>query len=454
MTSMQSDKSPGVPKSVVVVGGGFTGLSCAYELACKGMRVTVLEADSEIGGLAAGYPFEGTTLERFYHHWFTSDRDIMGLIEELGLSDHVSMSPTATGMYYANKLFRLQTPFDVLRFDALGIIDRIRLGLLVLKARRIKDWHELDSVTAADWLREIGGQRVFEVVWWPLLKGKFGAHAERVSAAWFWAKLVLRGGSRGKKGEENLAYFDGGFARLASYITDAITAQSGEVRTGVRVTGLTTDNGVISAVQTDDGEIPCDAVVLTPALPIIADILGPHLSQESNEKLRGISYLGNVCLVLVLERSLSDLYWMNINDPTFPFVGIIEHTNFEPPTTYGGKHVVYLSRYLSHDDPVYSMNDDQVLAYALPHLKRMFPDFDEGCIDRHFVWRAAHAQPVVSTGYAACVPDHQTPIANGFIATMAQIYPEDRGTNYAVRDGRAVAKQVLQHLNDLDAQAS
>ena len=192
------------PTTVIVIGAGFTGLTAAYELAKKGFNVTVLEADEGVGGLASAFDVGGQKLERFYHHWFTNDLEVMGLIDELGLTHRVRINPTNTGVYYANNFFKLSTPWDLLNFTPLSFIDRIRLGLLAIRARRIKNWHSLENKTAQEWLKELGGENVYRVVWEPLLKGKFGPYADQISAVWFWNKLKLRGGSRGKAGKSGL----------------------------------------------------------------------------------------------------------------------------------------------------------------------------------------------------------------------------------------------------------
>jgi protoporphyrinogen oxidase len=443
--SVSTKTLPGNP--VVIIGGGFTGLSAGYELARLGIRVVVLEQDKELGGLAGSFVVNGRAVEKFYHHWFTSDVYVTQLVKELGVQNRVVHRPTHTGIYFAQDFFNLSTPGDLLRFTPLGLQDRLRLGLLAIRARAVRDWRDLEHTTAEEWLSRIGGQVVYKLIWEPLLRGKFGSFAPEISAVWFWNKLKLRGGSRNKRGAEVLAYYSGGFASLAERIAEDIIANGGEIQRGVAATSIVVENGSVQAVQTSQGTIPADAVIATPALPIIADILGACVAPNYTSALRKIDYLANVCLVLELDRSLSNTYWLNVADPHFPFVGVIEHTNFEPSESYGGRHIVYLSKYLSHDSEFYRMTDHELLAYSLPFLQKMFPEFDSRWILQYHVWRARYSQPVVTRGYGKLVPEPKTPIRGFYIATMAQIYPEDRGTNYAIRDGRNIGRQVAKSLS-------
>jgi protoporphyrinogen oxidase len=426
----------------VIIGAGFTGLSAALELARRGADVTVLEAEREVGGLAGSFEVNGKRLEKFYHHWFTNDRHVGDLVSELGESDRIVYRPTRTGMYFANRIFRLSSPLDVLRFTPLPFVDRVRLGLLALRARAVKDWRPLEAETAEQWLTRLGGERVYRVVWQPLLDGKFGPFASEISAVWFWNKLKLRGGSRGRGGAEMLAYYRGGFAALADRLACEIAILGGDIRLGTPARGLVVVDGQVRGVETDDETLQADAVIATPSLPIVADLAAPHAPDGWVQQLRSIEYLANVCIVLELDRSLSETYWLNVNDPGFPFVGVIEHTNFEPASTYGGRHIVYLSKYLPASAKLYRDPDDAVLEYCLPYLQRMFPAFDRSWIRNHHVWRARYAQPVVGRHYSQLIPDVETPIRGLYLSTMAQVYPEDRGTNYAIRDGRRVGCKV------------
>lgn len=426
---------------VTIVGGGFTGLTAAYELLKKGIKVTILEAEPEIGGLAAAFEVGGEKLDRFYHHWFTNDMEVMTLIDELGLNDRVEINPTNTGVYYANNFFKLSTPWDLLNFTPLSFFDRIRLGLLALRARRVKDWKELENKSAHEWLKELGGENVYRVVWQPLLKGKFGPYAEEVSAVWFWNKLKLRGGSRGKGGEERLAYFKGGFVSLADALAVKIRELGGVISLNSPVSSIrkVDDNWL---VETPNGTVTSQRVICTTALPLIADMIKSWATQSYLDELNRIQYIGNTCLVLELDRPLSKTYWLNVNEPSFPFVGVIEHTNFERPETYGGRHIVYLSKYLPHTDALYAMDADEFLAYAMPYMQKMFPTMERSWVLAHHLWRARWSQPVVEKHYGSLIPSEDGPVAGFHICSMAQIYPEDRGTNYAIREGRKIGRRI------------
>jgi protoporphyrinogen oxidase len=432
---------------VVIVGGGFTGLTAAYVLSKQGHRVRVIESDSTVGGLAGTFQFsDGVRLEKFYHHWFNNDVYVPELVKELGMEGDVVTLPTRTGMYFNGRMWKLSTPMDLLRFTALSFVDRIRLGLLVLQVRRIKDWRTIEHLSIREWLESLCGKNVYRVVWEPLITSKFSVYAEAVNAVWMWKKLVLRGSTRNNKGGEELAYFKGGFGRLSEAMVAAIERAGGEVSVGETVTGVRAEGSQLLALRTNCGEVSGRQFLFTPAFPIIAGFFEGVADAAWLTSLRRVRYLGNMCLVLRLTKSLSETYWLNVNDPGFPFVGVIEHTNFDTPEHYKGTHIAFLSRYLAVEDPAWSYSDDQYVDFALARLKRMFPAMDRSWVVEHRVWRVEYAQPVTERNYSHYVPGRDTPFENAFISTMAQIYPEDRGTNYAIREARLIGKKINEIL--------
>ncbi len=423
-----------------IVGGGFTGLAAAYELAKAGHKVEVFEADAEIGGLAGTFEIEpGIRLEKFYHHWFTSDTAVLELISELGMKELLMPCESNTGMFYANSIFRLTRPLDLLRFPAIPLVDRIRTGLMALYARKIDDWRSLEEMSAEEWLIKVGGKAAYQTIWKPLIHGKFGPEASEVSAVWIWNKLKLRGSSRDSQGKERLLYIKGGFAALTAGIHQELERLGVQIHLKTKIDQILIENGQASGIIARGEQINLDQILVTTPIPTFTTIT-PDLPSSYKEQLGRIRYLGNACLVLRLNRSLSSTYWLNVADPEFPFVGVIEHTNLDDRHNYGGEHIAYLSKYLPTSDRLFKLSPEEYFEYCIPYIKKIFPELVPSWVNRYHLWKAEYSQPIITKGYSKLIPELQTPIKGLWLSTMAQIYPEDRGTNYAVREGRRVGK--------------
>jgi len=437
------------PLKVDVIGAGASGLAAAYYLSESDRRyqIRVWEKDETPGGLAGTFSSDDFSVEKFYHHIFRRDTGLQSLISELGLTEQLMWKAASTGSYYFNQPFRLSSPLDLLKFKPLPLADRFRLGLMVLRARMVKDWTKLDDISVAEYVTKIAGTNVFKTVWEPLLKGKFGATAENISAAWLWAKLVDRGSSRNKTGFEELGYVKGGLSKVFDKIVRILKEKGHEVNLGHSVDALEIENNKISTIRTSKGAFDTELVVSAAQLPDLARIL-PDSVFEYKERIGKIGFLGNVCLILILKESLSKFYWTNVTDPAAPFVGIVEQTNWADTSEFGSKHLVYISAYLPEGDKRYQMGKAELLNFYLPSIKKMFPTFNEDTILDSYLWSARYAQPVVQTGYRHLIPELQSPVENLYVSTMAQIYPSDR----QVSNGIDMAKQVVEIINSKTSQ--
>lgn len=426
---------------VAIIGGGITGLSVADTLAAQGVQCTIFERDAALGGLAGSFQVNGVSLEKFYHHLYTSDQAMVEIIERMGLGEQFEWLPT-NNSYYAHRFYRLSTPLDLLRFSHISLWDRFRLGLLYLRTRYVHDWRPLEAVTARDWLISMAGDRVYHAVWEPMLRAKFGRYADQVAAVWMWNKLKLRGSSRGKTQEERLGYLRGGFGQaIDAWIAD-LAGRGVQLRTSAPVERIVIESGRATAVQVGGRTEAFDAVMATVAPQVLAT-LAPGLPEDYREGLNEIEYLANVCLVMELDRSLSETYWLNIGDPTIPFTAVIEHTNMQRPEDYGGAHLAYISRYLDATDPLYALSAEELLEDYIPYLQRMFPRFERSWVKNVWAWRERYTQPVIGLHYSQLKPAFRTPVDGLWLCCMAQVYPEDRGMNYAAVFGQRAAAALL-----------
>lgn len=436
---------------VGIIGGGAAGLAAAYELTKQGHYAEVFEQAPFLGGQASTFPVGGSQLERGYHHLFVSDTDIVDLIHEIGLGHRMAWLESKVGLYNSGKIWRFSTPLDLLRFTPLSMIQRLRVGFWTFVMQKTKDWRKFESVTARDWIISHMGQEAYQVIWEPLLRGKFGEYYEQISMTWLWGKIYLRVASRGNSlQKERLGYPMGSFGEVFDTLTQRIEQQGGNVHIQAGVEQITVEDGAATGVRVriGDGEAQpkeYDAVITTTPSYILPRLV-PTLPPDYLELLTTTNYLSAVLIILVLDRPLSNMYWLNIADRELPFVGVIEHTNMIDKSLYGDNHIVYVTNYLSRQSDLYQMTQEELLATYVPHLKKINPDFDRSWIIEDHYHKVDGAQPIIGLNYSQQIPNHRTPIKNLYLANTTQIYPEDRGTNYSVRMGRQVARMVMEDL--------
>ena len=425
-----------------IIGGGVAGLTAAYELAKKGHSVAVFEKEAELGGQATTFPIEGTRLEKFYHHLFTSDRHILHLINELGLSPRMRWIDSQVGLFHGGQVYDFVTPLDLLRFTPLSLSNRLWAGLVSVYLQRQTNWRKYEGITAKEWLEKYAGKSVYNAIWEPLLRSKFGDSYDEVSMTWFWGKMHLRFGSRPKgMQKEKLGYMEGSFQALIVELEKRIKELGGEVHTNASVEQVVVEDGKATGLTFHASRFTTrnfDLIIATAPSFAFTEIV-PELPSDYIKKLRHVNYQSALCLVLKMRRPLSHIYWMNISDPSIPFVAAIEHTNYMPPEAYNGKHVLYLSNYLSLGSPLFSLSEDELLQEYLPHVQRINPEFDLDWVEGSWLFRDDAGQPIITCHYSQQVPDHQTPIQGLYLANTSQIYPEDRGMNYSVHLGQKIA---------------
>lgn len=450
---------------VAVVGAGVAGLVAAYELAEAGWGVDVYERWPGLGGQAATLDVGGgVLLERYYHHLFTSDRHIAALYRELGMPDGIEWLPSSVAFFIDGASHPFTTPLDLLRFSPISLRTRLRMGWAVLLLQhRHTAVEPFESVTASEWISHSMGDEAWEKLWGPLLRGKFGSRAEEISMAWLWSKLTLRRQVKGREARgERLGYPRGSFQPLLDALRDAIERRGGQVWIDRPVARLESHGDAFEVVagvpdsfrrghdprefETDGAPQRYDAVVATVASPIFERLLAPELAErigpEYARRLRTTEYHAALCLVLELDRRFSPYYWTNVADSGMPFVGLVEQTNLIDPARYGGRRFLYVANYLEPDDPVLTLSPGALLDHYEPGLRRVNAAFSKDWVRRSWLFREHEAQPIVTEGYAERMPSLETGVAGLVLANTSQVYPQDRGTNYAVELGRRAAREL------------
>ncbi|MCP5025128.1 MAG: NAD(P)/FAD-dependent oxidoreductase [Actinomycetia bacterium] len=438
--------------SVAIVGGGFTGLTAAYRLSAAGHTVTLFEQGDDLGGLAGGFTMGGQPLEKAYHFLYRTDEHMWGLLDELEMRDLVHFHDSSLSTYYDGVLYPMMTPLDLIRFKPLSFVDRIRAGVTVLYLQRVRKWEKLTHVTALSWLRKWAGPRVTDVVWEPLLRGKFDHYYDKVTMGWLWGRVKQRADSQDRgENTEKLGYFTGGFRVLVDELVSRTEAAGGTVRTGATIdsVGHDPDTGLVEINHGGTTET-FDKALLTVPSTVAGRLLADYHRADPDyfAKLEAIDYLAAAVLVFMSEQQITPYYWHNINEPDSPFVVFLSLTNLVGTDDFDGRHVYYIGDYVPDEHAYMAMSPDKLKEHWYTQMGRIFPDFDRDQIVEDELFRFRDSQHIVDVGYEDKLVPHQTPCPGVWLANFSQIYPMDRGTNYAVRDGIDLAEEISRTFSD------
>jgi protoporphyrinogen oxidase len=427
-----------------IAGGGIAGLAAAYDLLAAGQQVTIFEAGQQTGGLAAGFkdPSWDWPLEHYYHHLFTSDSDIIDLVEELGMKDKLFFPRPVTSVLYEDRIVPFDSPQAWITFPGFNLLDVARFGLVSAYLRFSNPWRRLEQETADTWLRRWYGDKIYEMTWRPLLIGKFGPHYKEANMAWMWARLKVR--------SPRLGYFEGGFQAFVDRLTEAVQERGGQVRLNSPVQHITPLESGRLDVTSGGQTITFDQCLVTTS-PGLLGKMAPALPAAYAGQLANLKSMGAVVLVLALKRQLMEqTYWLNLPAATadkrqgdIPFLALVEHTNYIDRSHYNGDHIIYCGDYVVPDHAYFDMSQQELEALFTAVLPRFNPDFRPEWIRHSWLFRTRYAQPVPGLNHSRHIPEMQTPIDNLYFASMSQVYPWDRGTNFAVQIGRRVARQML-----------
>jgi len=441
MTAHDAGKPSPKKDSVAILGAGFGGMAAAYDLVRAGYQVTIYEAADHTGGLASGFKEPGWdwSVEKFYHHWFASDRHMLGLIDELGWRQKVIFSRPFTVMYYHERFYPFDSIISMGLFPGLGWgLGKIRFGLVGLYLKLTNNWQRLEQSTVDAWMRRWAGNKVYELMWEPLMLGKFSEkYARQVNMAWLWARIKAR--------TTRLGTYEGGFQAFADRFAEKLSQLGVQIRLSTPVQAIKplAEGGL--SVQAGGKDAYYDQCLVTTSPGLLAKLV-PDLPEGYLKGLLSLKSMGAVVMVLALNQPLSaeGYYWYNIpKSAGYPFLALVEHTNFVPAKHFGGDHIVYIGDYLDTDHEHFSLSQDELLRRFSEVLPDFNPQFKPEWIRKSWLFRTTYAQPVPLVNHSENIPGIRTPIPGLFFASMSQVYPWDRGTNFAIEIGRRAARLML-----------
>lgn len=450
-------------KTIAVIGGGMTGIAAAFELSRSGCYdVTLYEKQDRVGGLCGYFEWEDVAWDRFYHVILSTDSIMLEFIRELGLEDELFWQQTKSGFYGDGRLVSMSSALDFMKFPFMTLWQKFRLGMGILYSARIKDPTKLDRIYVREWLTRVFGRRVYENIWDPLLRSKLGDARQRTSAAFIWATINRLYGARNTESkQEKMGHVHGGYKRILQAAEKRLREQGVQILLSSPVERIepgysSADSNwqpPLASQPTADNHHLClysngvarrfDNVLLTVDCPAITQMVEKRDSHPYWSQLDKVEYLGVICLRLILRKKLSPFYVINLLDRQLPFTGIIEATNIVPPDEVGGKHIVYLPKYLPANDPLNRLSDGEIKKLFLAGLKKVYPELGDSDILHSEISRERYVQPLQELNYLDRTSGFQTPVKNLFMVNTSMIYNSTLNNNAAVILAKKAVKFVL-----------
>ena len=417
--------------SVGIVGGSITGIAAALKLVERGaFDITIFEKEPRLGGLDSWYDWQDLVCDRFYHVVLPTDSQTLLLLNDLGLGEGLYWRPVRSGFYGSGRLVPLSTLRDFSRFPFLSLWQRIRLGLGIVYSSRAKRISGLDGVYASRWLERIFGREIYARVWEPLLRSKLGDAADRISAAFMWATIKrLYGARRSRTKQEKMGYWRGGYRALLDAAQERLRSRGVTIRTNEPVLEIrfekdkdpaSASEGAAVEVITGVRREKFGRVLLTVPCPEAVKLTRGE-THPYWRRLGSVEYLGIMCVLLVLKKSVSPFYVINLLDRQLPFTGVVETTNIIPPEDLGGRHLLYLPKYVTSQDPLNDISDGRLADLFIAGLREIFPDIRGDDILHRQVFREPCAQPIPALHSLENRIDSRTPMPGIFLANTAMI---------------------------------
>lgn len=424
-------------EDVAVLGAGPMGLAVAYQLVKDGHKPIIFEADDRIGGMTASFEFNGLEIERYYHFHCTSDVAFLEILDELNLKDKMQWVETKMGYWFQDRLQTWGNPIALLKFKGLSMPAKFRYGLHAFLATRRKNWYPLDKLEAIGWIKKWVGDEAYEVLWRRLFELKFYEYSYGLSAAWIWSRIRRIGNSRYNLFREKLGYLDGGSSTLLSSMKNFIEANGGEFRLSTPIQKVNIKDGAVIGVEAGHQKLQFKKVISTIPLPYVPGVI-PDLPSKILDMYSSLKNIAVVCVIVKLDKPVSENFWLNINDNDMDIPGIVEYTNLRPLSS----HIVYAPFYMPAENPKYNDADNIFETKVKNYLKKINPALNDDDFIDIKTSRYRYAQPICDPQFLEKLPNHSLPITGLWVADTSYYYPEDRGISESIAFGRSMAKEI------------
>ena len=426
---------------IAVLGAGPMGLATAYQLVKEGHQPIIFEASDRIGGMTASFDFGGLNIERYYHFHCLSDKAYFEILSELNILDKMNWTETKMGFWFLGVVQPWGNPIALLKFKGLDLFSKIRYGVHIFISTKRNNWQSLDSKEATHWIKKWIGVKAYDVLWKTLFEYKFYNFSNNLSSAWIWSRIRRIGRSRYSIFREKLGYLEGGSETLLQAMKVYIEDNGGVFKLNSIISKVEIIESTVKGIHIGDSFESFDRVISTIPLTYIPKIM-PDLPEDLLHKFSTVNNIAVVCVIVKLKKSLTENFWLNINDPNMDIPGLVEYTNLRPLSD----HIVYVPFYMPGEHKKFSEPNQVFLDKVKKYFKIINSELkDEDFLEMH-ASRYRYAQPICPPNFLDYLPDADLPIDGLIVADTSHYYPEDRGISDSIKLGRKLAIMSLKDI--------
>lgn len=424
-------------KKIAIVWWGLNGLFLAYELLKKWFtNITLYEKGGTLWWLLWYYDFSWVKLEKYYHHIFNTDKDLIQLIKELWLQHDLIFKESTIGNLNHNNIVPFVTPMDLLKYPYLNFREKIRVWFFSLFLQKYPYGEQFTKISVKKRIIRYMGKWSWEKLRKPLFKKKFHQYTDTLSLSFLWTRLYVRANSK-KWSKEMLWYMKWSFyniiEKVISFLYNKII-----IKTNSSIEYIDEHIVVVNWKR-----YMYDMIISTLATPIFSTLINKDKYNDFYNKLVSVKYLSIICPLFVLKNKVTNYYWINNIDEAIDIWWIIEHTNLFDFYEYAGKKFMYFSHYLTHASPLFQQDESYLKNYYMQIFQEVFP-WSIKPLDI-FISKDAFAQPVYTVNFNDDLIKFETPMVDVYQCNMVNFLPIERGINSSIMVAKKFTKFLIEN---------